>query len=71
MTVYELKKMLADYPDDLQVVNERYSDYEIIRIDDWYIVGGVDKDGWVMRSHPTMSDENKVSEKLYLCLKGN
>ena len=71
MTVKELKQMLDRYPDDMQIVNERYSDYEIISEDEWEVVQGVDQDGWVMCSHPTMSDDNKAREKSYLLLEGN
>ena len=71
MTVGELKKMLERYPDDMEIVNERYSDYEIIREDDWSVVRGVEHGGWVMRSHSTMSAKNKAKEKPYLHLTGN
>jgi hypothetical protein len=71
MTVAELKKMLERYPDDMQILNGRYSDYANVIESDWSIVKGVDKDGWVMRSHRTMSDENKAEEKDYLYLEGN
>jgi hypothetical protein len=71
MNVGQLKKMLENYPDDMQIVNGRYSDYEIISEDEWSIVKGVDKNGWVMRSHPTMTEENKSKEKEYLYLVGS
>ena len=71
MNVKELKAMLEQHPDDMEIVNGRCSDYEIISIDDWSLIRGVDKNGWVMRSHPTMSDENKLNEKTYLYLVGN
>lgn len=71
MNVGELKKMLASYPDDMEIVNRRYSDYAIIKEKEWSVIKGVDKNGWVMRSHPTMSSENKLNEKSYLCLAGN
>ena len=71
MKVVELKKMLEQYPDDMEIVNARYSDYQIISKDDWYVIKGVDKNGWVMRSHPTMNKENKEAEKEYLFLEGN
>ena len=71
MNVGELKKMLEIYPDTMVVVNTRCSDYQIIKQNDWTIVNGVEKDGWVMRSHPTMSEENKQQEKFFLHLKGN
>lgn len=73
MNVGELKKMLEKYPDDMEILNERYSDYAMISEDEWSIVKGVEtgKDSWVMRSHPTMSEENKRREKEYLSLVGN
>ena len=71
MTIGELKKMLEKYPEDTEVVNCRFSDYQIISESEWEIVQGVEHSGWVMRSHPTMSEENKAAEKSYLCLSGN
>lgn len=71
MNVGQLKKMLEQYPDDMEILNGRHSDYEIISEDEWQIVQGVENDGWVMRSHPTMSEENKQKEKSYLYLQGN
>lgn len=71
MNVGQLKKMLEQYPDDMQILNGRCSDYEIISEDEWSVVKAVDKGGYVMRSHPTMSEENKANEKSYLYLEGN
>lgn len=71
MNVGDLKKMLEQYPDDMEILNGRYSDYQIISEEEWGIVKGVDKDGWVMRSHKTMSEDNKMKEKEYLYLSGN
>lgn len=73
MNVGELKKMLEKYPDDMEILNGRYSDYCKIGMSEWHVVKGVDKPdvGYVMRSHETMSDENKKAEKEYLYLEGN
>lgn len=71
MKVKELKEMLQQYPEDMEILNGRCSDYEIIEVNEWSVVRGVDKNGWVMRSHPTMSKENKAKEKSYLALEGN
>lgn len=71
MNVRELKRMLDKYPNDMEIVNERYSDYEIISESEWSVVRGVEKKGWIMRAHPTMSEENKQNEKEYLALAGN
>jgi len=71
MTVLELKKMLGKYPDDMEVVNMRCSDWDVIIENEWSVIDGVEKEHWVMRSHPTMSEENKLKEKKYLALMGN
>jgi hypothetical protein len=71
MKVKELKKMLEKYPDEMKVLNGRRSDYEIISESEWNVVKGVEKSGWVMRSHQTMSDENKAAECDFLLLEGN
>lgn len=71
MNVGQLKKMLEQYPDDMEILNGRYSDYEIVKEEEWSVVKAVQKDGWVMKSHPTMSEENKAQEKEYLYLAGN
>jgi len=72
MNVGQLKKMLEQYPDDMEILNGRYSDYEVISESEWSVVKGVDRgNGWIMRSHPTMNEENKRAEKSYLYLEGN
>lgn len=71
MNVGELKKLLDQYPDDMEIVNGRYSDYQIISANEWSVIQGVAQSEWVMRSHPTMSKDNKKREKSYLYLEGN
>ena len=76
MNVGELKKTLEKYPNDMEIINSRHSDYEIVLEEDWEVVQGVENGWnglsfWVMRSHPTMSEENKRREKSYLCLSGS
>ena len=72
MNVGDLKKLLDQHPDEMEVLNGRYSDYEVISENEWSVVKAVAKeDGWVMRSHPTMSEESKKQEKEYLYLEGN
>ena len=72
MTVKELKTMLEKYPDDMEIINTRCSDYDIVEEDDFSVVKAVNNGNfWLMRSHPTMSLENKLKEKEYLHLKGN
>lgn len=71
MTVKEMKEMLDCFPDDMEILHERYSDYEDLEDKHFYVEKGVRKDLWVMRSHSTMSDENKSLEKEYLVIEGN
>ena len=71
MTVKELKIMLDKYPDDMQVITSRCSDYDIIQESEFEVVKAVFKGFYCMRSHETMSDENKAKEKEYLYLEGN
>jgi len=71
MTVKDLKKMLEKYPDNMDIITERCSDYVIVIESEWKVVKGVVEDCWVMRSHYTMSQENKKKEKELLLLKGN
>jgi len=71
MNVGELKKMLEKYPDDMELLTDRYSDYRHIEEEDWSIVKAVPQNFYWMRSHPTMSEDNKAKEKEYLHLVGN
>jgi hypothetical protein len=71
MNVGELKKMLEQYPDDMEILNDRYSDYDLVELEDWTVVDGVQQTWGVMEAHPTMSEENKAKMKKYLHLRGN
>ena len=71
MTVKELKAMLENYPDDMGVIYTCYSDYSHIDEEMWSVVEAVDHGNYIMRSHPTMSEENKAKAKMYLHLVGN
>ena len=71
MNVGELKKMLEQHPDDMEILNDRCSDYDVIDEAEWSVVRAVPQGAYVMRSHPTMSEENKAKEKEYLHLEGN
>jgi hypothetical protein len=62
----DLIKMLSELPDDAELVVNEHSDYApICCIRE---ISGVPMSGWVMRSHPTMSPENKSKEKTYYVL---
>ena len=71
MTIRELREMLKQYPDDMELIVDRFSDYDLIKESDWSVVRAVPTNYGFMRSHPSMSDENKSKEKEYLHLEGN
>lgn len=71
MTVGELKKFLEKFPDDMEFITTRCSDYDWVTEDQFSVINAVPKDCWLMRSHPTMSQENKDAERKYLHLEGN
>lgn len=71
MTVKELIEHLKTFDEELEVICERYSDLQKTPKEDFFVQRAVDKDFYVMRSHPTMSEENKSLERDYLCIKGN
>lgn len=71
MNVGELKKLLEQYPDDMEVIQEIYSDYGMVGEGYFSVVKAVPKQAWIMRSHPTMSEENKLAAREYLCIAGN
>ena len=56
----------------MELVETRYSDFDNMKLSDWSLVEAVPTDnGWLMRSHHTMSDENKSKQKTYLHFRGN
>lgn len=71
MNVKELKEMLEEYPDEMEVIHDMYSDYRLIRKSDFSVVKAVNKGSWIMRQHDTMSEVNKSNMKEYLHLVGN
>lgn len=64
MNVGQLKKALEAYPDDMEVLVDVHSDYGTVS--ECKVITAVPQDSWAMRSHPTMSAENKAKEKQYL-----
>lgn len=71
MNKLELVEFLKDYPDDMPVIFQQYSDYSHMEADMIGVVTAVDKGGYIMRFHKTMSEENKRGAKVYLCFPGN
>jgi len=71
MNVKELRELLSQHPDELEILFECFSDYTRLDAEDIEIGQAVDKGDWLMRSHPTMSQENKDKENTYLLFPGN
>ena len=71
MNVGELKKLLEQYPDDMEILYCMHSDYRMMDPEDIGPVKAVNKEFYHMRSHPTMSDANKANERTYLLFPGN
>jgi hypothetical protein len=68
VNVGQLKEILKKYPDELEVVFPLYSDYDVSAEDDITLIKVVDRGFYHMRSHDTMSAENKRLEKECLCI---
>lgn len=71
MTVGDLKELIKDCPDDMQIVYRCYSDLAILEQEEVEQIQAVPRDGWCMRTHPTMSEENKAATRTYLLFPGN
>lgn len=55
----------------MKILNTCMSDYDLIEEADWSVVEAVlQTGGWYMRSHPTMSEDNKSRARQYLHLQG-
>ena len=71
LTVKQLRETLEKLPDELEVVYPMHSDYRHLELDCLVVMKGVDQAGdWVMRSHSSMSDDNKSREKTFLAIGG-
>ena len=62
MNVKELKNFLEGFPDEMEIITRMYSDYQNLEKEAFSVVSAVDKIGYIMRSQPTMSDENKSKD---------
>lgn len=66
MTVSELKKLLDQHPDDMEVIVDRYSDYDPVETVE--VISAVRQHNYIMDTHPTMSRANqeRIEQFLYL-----
>jgi len=71
MTKAELVKYLEKFDDNAEILYVQYSDYRILEEKDIDLFRAVPKRLYVMRSHPTMSEENKAKEKDFIVFPGN
>lgn len=79
MTVKELVAFLSAYPGDMEILETRCSDYGPMSLESWELVEAVPQgaewgrayDGWLIRSHPTMSAADHAKKKLFLYFSGN
>ena len=55
----------------MEILITMYSDYNLLNKDDFEIITAIPQGYYYMRSHPTMSEENRNKEEVYLHIKGN
>ena len=74
-TVGKLIEYLKEFPEDLPVIYQCWSDWEPLHLEDIELVKGVTKDFWVMRVYdkhvPKMSTENRSNISEFLAFPGN
>ena len=66
MNVKKLKELLSQYPEDIELVIFVHSDYQFLDDECLSTVNLVDKVFYLIRAHPSMSEENVKKEKQYL-----
>lgn len=59
ITVAQLIAHLQTFDPNLPVIYERYSDFDWMELNQVHQTNAVNKDWYIMRSHPTMSEEDK------------
>lgn len=65
LTIGKLKEIIKDLPDDLPCITDRYSDYSLVTVDEPKVVEAVNQGFYIMRAHPSMSEENLENKKKY------
>lgn len=64
MKVSELIAKLQQFDPELEVISDVYSDYS--QLEEVYQLTAVDKGNYIMRPHPTMSEQHKQQQKQYV-----
>ena len=65
MNIAELMAELEKYPPEMLVIVDHFSDYQIANLS---IIDAVPKGHYIMRAHPTMSQENKNGKLEFLLI---
>lgn len=74
MTVGELRQLLETLPPEMELIQTRYSDYGFQKASMWSVIEaipGKSMDSWLMRTHPSMTKEQRSEAKTYLHIEGN
>lgn len=74
MNVKELREYLTQFPDEMEVIITRYSDYELLAPDGCISVRkGLEVGGtaWITRWHPSMDALKQAMARDYLLIHGN
>jgi hypothetical protein len=66
MNVGELKKKLEEFPDDMQVVVEQYSDYN--HAENVSVIKGAEQQTYIMQVYDHTDKKYKANEKEYLLI---
>lgn len=77
MSVRDLKAFLAPLPDDMEMLEIRYSDYGPMSIDSWSLVQGIPQShgDWARRAYQplskTLTTEEQAKVQIYALFGGN
>ena len=79
MRISDLQKILRGAKrkhGDIELSETRYSDICLMEVGDWNVIDALPKvsgkdEGWLMRVHPSMTEEQKAQAKKYLHFAGN
>jgi hypothetical protein len=74
MNVKELREYLAQFPDEMEVIIRRYSDYDLLDSNDGISVEKgvrIGETPWITRWHPSMDEVRQAMARDYLLIHGN
>ena len=73
MTVKELIELLQQFPSELEVLEQRYSDFQLMESKNWHLIEAlpIPSQESYIKYHSTMNEEQKFALKTYLLFEGN